>query len=91
MYLTPGVAGRLVGWAVATTGLLVVYGGSRSPLDTPGRVVGGVAVLGVLAAVSVWSMLVVVRRPQPAAPPDVVVVPTRIDPPPAQTSGRADR
>jgi hypothetical protein len=71
MYLSPGVAGWLGGWAIGTAGLLAVYGATASPRGT-GRVVGGVALLAVVAAVSLWSMLVIVRRPQPAAPPDVL-------------------
>jgi len=70
-YLSPGVAGWLVGWAVGTVGLLVVYGATESPLGTR-RVVAGLAGLFALTLLSVWSMLVIVRRPQPAAPPDVV-------------------
>jgi hypothetical protein len=71
MYLSPGVAGWLVGWAVGTVGLLVVYGATESPLGT-GRVVAALAGLAALTLLSVWSMLVIVRRPQPAAPPDIV-------------------
>lgn len=70
-YLSPGVTGWLLGWAVGTVGVLAVYGAAVSPLGTR-RVVGGAAVRAVVSMVSVWSMLVIVRRPQPAAPPDVV-------------------
>ena len=71
MYLSPGVAGWLVGWAVGIVGLLAVYGATESPLGT-GRVVAALAVLVALTLLSVWSMVVIVRRPQPAAPPDVI-------------------
>lgn len=71
MYLSHGVARWLAAWAIGTVGMFAVYGATVSPLDT-GRVVGGVAALAVVCSLSVWSMLVIVRRPQPAASPDVV-------------------
>jgi hypothetical protein len=71
MFLSPGVAHWLIGSAVGAVGLLVLYGATATPLATR-RLVGGLAVLAVLMLLSVWSMHVIVRRPQPAAPPDVM-------------------
>ena len=71
MYLSPGVARWIVCWAVGTVGLLVLYGATVSP-PVMRRVAGVLAVLAVLTSLSVSSMRVIVRRPQPVAPPDVV-------------------
>lgn len=71
MYLSPGVARWLVSWALGNAALLVAYGAMDSPPGT-WRVGGGFGALAVLMLLSVWSMRVIVRRPQPAASVDVV-------------------
>jgi hypothetical protein len=71
MYLSPGVTRWIGCWAGGTVGLLVLYGATVSSPVTR-RVAVVLAVLAALTLLSVWSMRVIVRRPQPAAPPDVV-------------------